>query len=148
MKNKLSLFKEGKKDIVGIKKKAQSTKNLETNKIFSMKLKNNKFYLAICSTKTNDIYKCNKHLRKWNEKLNQKSSNNRTNRKIYIQKTTMLLNIQEKIKCFIYNEKNNLKMNKITNESQNKTNIYFDEILKGKKINKEEENLLKKKRNK
>ena len=142
-KNKSILFSEEKKDTSRIRK-AQSTKNLETKKIGLIKLKQNKFYLTICKKKENNLYKNNKFLRKWNEKLNIISSNNRTNRKIYIKKTTMLLDIQEKVNCFIYKEKKNLKMNKDTDEKNNKTKIYLDEILSDIKIKKENEYLMNK----
>ena len=135
-KNKPSLFQEEKKTI-GVMKRSQSTKNIDTTKINIIKLKNNKFYLSICKKKINNIYNNNKFLKKWNNKLNGIKSNNRMNRRIYVNKTKMLLNIQEKINTFINNEKSNLKMHKDIDIDKN--NIYFNEIFKDKNNYKNDE---------
>ena len=140
-KKKPSLFHEEKKTI-GVMKRSQSTKNIDTPKINIIKLKNNKFYLSICKKRINNIYNNNKILKKWNDKLNGIKSNNRMNRRIYVNKTKMLLNIQEKINTFIYNEKNNLKIHKDINID--KTNIYFNEIFKDKNNYKNDEEIINK----
>ena len=142
LKNKSNYLQEERKGVGQGRRRAFSTKNLDTNQIGLLKLKNNKFYLSICKQKTNDIYKHNKFLKKWNERITGTSSNNRTNRKIYIKKTKILVNIQEKVKFFIYKEKSILKMNKEIFETKKKTNIYLDEILSGKIIKNNDESLI------
>jgi hypothetical protein len=95
--------------------------------------------LAICISKINNIYKKNKFLKKWYIKLNENSSNIHVNRIIYAKKTKMLMNISEKLNDLIISNKNNLKRFQDTNEI--KTMAYCQEIIKRKKIDKENERI-------
>ena len=119
-------------------RRTQSAKNIN----LSIKLKNNKFYLSIVKKKVNNKYNHNKFLKKWNGRLNEISSNNRINRKIYVKKTIMLLNTQEKVNNFLYNEKNKLKIPPQDTHGL-KSLVYYNDIAKGKKINKKNENIMK-----
>ena len=154
--NKLSIEKKRKTDInnnennsvkyllddldnnMGLRR-TQTSKNIN----LSIKLKNNKFYLSIVKKKVNNKYNHNKFLKKWNERVNEISSNNRITSKIYVKKTIMLLNTQEKVNNFLYYEKSNLKLFQDTTHGL-KSLVYYNDIVKGKKINKKNENVMKK----
>ena len=113
-------------------KTAKSAKNINSKK-FSLinRLKRNKFYLSICKGKTNDIYNKNKFLKKYDKKINETTINNIINKKIYFQKTNILLNFQDKVDNIINTEKSHLKIPHFNNQ---KANFYYNDIVKSKKI--------------
>ena len=86
-----------------------------------------KFYYAICKKQTINIFNKNKFLRKINEKISKTSMNNLINRKIYFQKTSMLLNIQNNVNKIINKEKGNLKIPQFNDQN---SNIYYNDIYK------------------
>ena len=112
----LILLEEEKKNINDEKLvRSKTTKNIGTMRINMFKLKKNKYYLQINEKKSKKIYSNNKFLQKKNDKLSFKSSNtNRVYRKIFIRKTIMLVNMQEKINEMINKEKNKLKVPNIS----------------------------------
>ena len=121
--------------------RSKSTRVIDSKKINILKIKKNKFYLTINKKKTNNAYIKNKFLKKCNDKLNEIKSNNRYYRQIYIQKTKMLLNIQEKAEEIISNEKSYLDFPQNSN-TQN-INIYYDDLLlNNNKIRKRNENII------
>ena len=119
-------------------KRSKSSRVIESKIINIFKIKKNKFYLTLNKKKTNNIYEKNKFLKKWNDKLNEIKSKNRIYRQIYVQKTKMLLNTQEKTYNIIANEKSYLEFPE--NSSIQNINIYFDDLLlkKNKKTKKDE----------
>ena len=122
-------------------KRSKSSRVVESKKLNILKIKKNKFYLTINKKRTNNVYDKNKFLKKWNDKLNEIKSNNRIYRQIYVQKTKMLLNTQEKTEDIISNEKIYLDFPENTN-TQN-INIYYDGlIVNNNKIRKKDENTI------
>ena len=111
-------------------RKIKTSKMVIPSDINEFKIRKNKFYLTICKKKTINIYKKNKFLEKCNNKLNEISSNNRINRKIYVKKTQLLLNMQDKVSIIINSEKTKLKQFQLDMPD---TKIFFENILKTKK---------------
>ena len=107
--------------------RVKSTKNLNSNNLNIFNIKKNKFYLVNCKKNTNKIYEKNKFLRKCNDIVNEISSNNRMNRKIYVRKTSFLLDMKEKVGNIINDEKMYLENRKLKHP-----NIYefYDKIPK------------------
>ena len=111
-----------------------TSKNLIKGNINVLTIRKNNFYLTVCKKETNDIFSKNKFLKNCNDIVNEKSSNNRVNRKIYVQKTKILLDMQDKLTHIINNEKTYLQNpEKIKIEN---INIFIDDIL-NKKIPKQ-----------
>ena len=137
-KKKTNFFIENKKSIYleedkKIKEKISRSKSAKivgySNKIIMLKLKKNKFYLQINEKKSKNIYSKNKFLKKKYEKLSMKSSNNGIYRKIYVRKTLMLVDMQEKVNNIVTREKNKLKMPDISS-MELKVNILEHKIRK------------------
>lgn len=135
---KQKTYVESSKSMILVDSKKNELKRVKTLKEFSSnifghlnKSKKVKFYYAICKKKTINLFNKNKFIRKINEKINQTSINNLINRKIYFQKTSMLLNIQKNVNKILEKEKGNLK---IPQYNGHKTNIYYNDICKIKKI--------------
>ena len=120
-----------------IKMKSKTSKNLIVHNIDSINLKKSKFYLTIYTRKTHKLINDKIFLNKLNNKLNEISPNNRANRKIYVNKTKMLINIQEKINIIIEKEKSHLKGQNIKNDQK----VYFNsyDMLSVKRVKKKDE---------
>ena len=109
----------------------QSTKILIKGNINNeLTIRKNNLYLTVCKKRSNDIYTKNKFLKKCNDILNEKSSNNRFNRKIYVIKTKMLLDMEDKLTYIINNEKSYLQNPE--NIKIENIDIYLDDILNKK----------------
>ena len=113
-------------------KRVKTLKDFHSN-IFEHQNKQKKvnFYCAICKRQTINLFNKNKFLRKINEKISKTSMNNLINRKIYFQKTNMLLRMQNNVNKILDKEKVNLK---IPQYNDQKANIYYNDIYKIKSI--------------
>ena len=130
LENKKSIYLEEDKKIKEKISRSKSAKIVGySNKIIMLKLKKNKFYLQINEKKSKNIYSKNKFLKKKYEKLSMKSSNNGIYRKIYVRKTLMLVDMQEKVNNIVTREKNKLKMPDISS-MELKVNILEHKIRK------------------
>lgn len=131
---KQKTYVETNKSMALISSKTNDLKRVKTVKEFhsnifdnSKKQKKTKFYYAICKKQTINLFNKNKFLRKINEKISKTSMNNVINRKIYFQKTDMLLNMQDNVTKILYKSKGNLKIPQFNDQ---KSNIYYNDIYK------------------
>jgi hypothetical protein len=129
---------ESNKSMAVVRSKVNDIKRVKTLKDFHSnifehqnKQKKVNFYCAICKRQTINLFNKNKFLRKINEKISKTSMNNLINRKIYFQKTNMLLRMQNNVNKILDKEKVNLK---IPQYNDQKANIYYNDIYKIKSI--------------
>ena len=132
-KSNSNLRRENKKNEA---KKNKSNSNLMIEEEALKKIKNAKFYLAINYKKTNEIYSNNYFLNSINKEIAEKSINNSTNTKVFLQKTEMLIKNKDLIEQTIIKRNSKLKQIETIPLSQaSKQKImsyYFEEIYNNK----------------
>ena len=130
---------EDKKKFIGNIQKSKSTKNFVSADLNIFNTKKNNFYLVNCKLDCDKIYKDNKFLRKCNDIMNEISSNNRINRKIYVKKANFLLDMKEKVDNIINNEKTYLDRPQLRPPN---INDFYDKIPKLWSTNKKDEKVI------
>ena len=112
-------------------------KNLIIEEEKLKKIKEAKFYLAINNKKTIEKYNNNFFLNDLNKVLTKKSINNQINTKIFLNKTSMLINTKEIVGKIIQKQENKLKQIEappLTEiEKEKIVSIYYNDIYKNKK---------------
>lgn len=97
------------KEITKKEKNEKIPINLKIEKEKLIKIKDTKFYLAVNSKQTKEIYNNNFFLNDYYKKINEKTKNNNINIKIFLQKTEMLIKDKELIKNMIVRHEKKLK---------------------------------------